>query len=93
MILPVEWTDAYWTDYTHYPFLTKYNDLQTGSNDMYMIRLPDILFLRAEAYNNGSDITDAATLVNEVRARVGLPPTTAASQADMALGDRKGTKT
>lgn len=80
-----QWTDAYWTDYTHYPFLTKYNDPSNGINDMYMIRLADILLLRAEAYNSGADITDAATLVNEVRARVGLPPTTAASQADMAL--------
>jgi len=40
--------------------------------------------LRAEAYNNKGDITDAATLVNQVRKRVDLPNTTAATQADMA---------
>jgi hypothetical protein len=80
-----QWTDPYWTNYTHYPFLTKYNDPANGINDMYMIRLPDIMLLRAEAYNNNSDITDAAGLVNQVRARVGLPPTTAANQTDMAL--------
>ncbi|MDP4129680.1 MAG: RagB/SusD family nutrient uptake outer membrane protein [Bacteroidota bacterium] len=84
-----QWTDAYWTDYTHYPFLTKYNDPANGMNDMYMIRLPDIMLLRAEAYNNGSDITDAANLVNLVRARVNLPPTTASSQDDMALAIEK----
>jgi hypothetical protein len=84
-----QWSDAYWTDYSHYPFLTKYNDPANGINDMYMIRLADILLLRAEAYNNSSDVPDAATLVNQVRARVGLPATTATTQDDMALAIEK----
>jgi hypothetical protein len=84
-----QWSDAYWTDYSHYPFLTKYNDPANGVNDMYMIRLADILLLRAEAYNNQSDVTSAAALVDQVRARVNLPPTTATTQADMALAIEK----
>ncbi|MEP6950186.1 MAG: RagB/SusD family nutrient uptake outer membrane protein [Ginsengibacter sp.] len=83
-----QWTDIYWAP-GHYPFLTKYNDPANGINDVYLIRLADILLLRAEAYNAKSDITNAASLVNEVRARVGLPATTAATQADMALAIEK----
>ncbi|HVY75676.1 MAG TPA: RagB/SusD family nutrient uptake outer membrane protein, partial [Puia sp.] len=84
-----QWSDQYWTNYGHYPFLTKYNDPANGINDMYILRLPDILLLRAEAYNNNSDVADAAALVNQVRARVNLAPTTAASQADMTLAIEK----
>ncbi len=79
-----QWTDPNWT-VTHYPFVTKYNDPANGINDVYLIRLADILLLRAEAYNNKNNVSGAATLVNQVRARVGLPATTASSQADMAL--------
>jgi hypothetical protein len=53
------------------------------------MRLADILLLRAEAYNAKNDVANAATLVNEVRTRVGLAATTAASQSDMALAIEK----
>jgi len=79
------WSDPYWKDPNNFPILAKYNDPNNGTNDFYAIRLADILLLRAEAYNNANDISDAATLVNKVRSRVGLPNTTAASQADMAM--------
>ena len=78
------WSDPYWKNTGNYPILSKYNDPNNGTNDFYAIRLADILLLRAEAYNNKGDITDAATLVNQVRKRVDLPNTTAATQADMA---------
>jgi len=77
------WPDKYWTTPTTYPVLSKYTDPNNGLNNMYMIRLADILLLRAEAYNAKSDLANAALMVNKVRARVGLAPTTAASQADM----------
>ncbi|MEO8821446.1 MAG: RagB/SusD family nutrient uptake outer membrane protein [Ginsengibacter sp.] len=83
------WNDPYWKNPGHYPIITKYNDPNNGINDFYAIRLADILLLRAEAYNNKGDISDAATLVNQVRTRVGLPNTTAASQSDMALAIAK----
>ncbi len=79
------WSDPYWKDPNNYPILSKYNDPDNGTNDFYAIRLADILLLRAEAYNNANDMSDAATLVNKVRSRVGLPNTIAATQTDMAM--------
>lgn len=78
------WDDPYWKNKNSYPIISKYNDPNNGTNDFYQIRLADILLLRAEAYNAAGDITNAATLVNKVRARVGLPATAAANQTDMA---------
>ncbi|MEO9020917.1 MAG: RagB/SusD family nutrient uptake outer membrane protein [Ginsengibacter sp.] len=83
------WSDPYWKDPNNYPILSKYNDPNNGINDFYAIRLADILLLRAEAYNNKGDINDAATFVNKVRTRVGLPNTTASSQSDMTLAIAK----
>ncbi|HMH32855.1 MAG TPA: RagB/SusD family nutrient uptake outer membrane protein [Puia sp.] len=83
-----QWTDAYWAS-NHYPFLTKYNDPSNGINDVYLIRLADIMLLRAEAFNELGDVTSAAGLVDQVRARVSLPPTTAANKADMTLAIEK----
>ncbi len=86
------WNDPYWKDLNNYPIVSKYNDPNNGTNDFYAIRLADILLLRAEAYNAKGDITDAAKLVNQVRARVKLNPTTAANASDMALaidGERR----
>lgn len=79
------WPDKYWTTPTSYPVMSKYTDPNNGLNNMYMIRLADILLLRAEAYNAKSDLANAALMVNRVRTRVGLGATTAASQSDMAL--------
>ena len=79
------WPDKYWPTPTSYPVLSKYTDPNNGLNNMYMIRLADILLLRAEAYNAKSDLANAALMVNKVRTRVGLGPVTAASQSDMTL--------
>lgn len=75
------WTDKYW-NLTDYPFLAKYNDPFNGTNDFYMIRLPDILLLKAEALVEKGDITGAMDLVNLVRKRVNLGDKTAASADD-----------
>ncbi|MBN9383088.1 MAG: RagB/SusD family nutrient uptake outer membrane protein [Chitinophagaceae bacterium] len=83
------WPDKYWTDPGHYPVLSKYTDPNNGLNNMYMIRLADILLLRAEAYNAKGNVTSAAGMVNTVRSRVGLSNTTAANQSDMALAIEK----
>lgn len=83
------WPDKYWTDANNYPVLSKYTDPNNGLNNMYMIRLADILLLRAEAYNAKGDIANAAAMVNLVRARVSLAPTTATNQSDMALAIEK----
>jgi starch-binding outer membrane protein, SusD/RagB family len=83
------WPDAYWTDISNYPVLAKYTDPNNGLSDFYIMRLADILLLRAEAYNTKNDVVNAALLVNQVRTRVGLPATTAANQSDMALAIEK----
>jgi hypothetical protein len=78
------WADPYWKDVNNYPIVSKYNDPNNGTNDFYQIRLADILLLRAKAYNELGDINNAAKLVDEVRARVKLPPTTANTKDAMA---------
>lgn len=72
-----QWSDKYWGA-SNYPFLTKYNDPSNGTNDFYIIRLADILLLRAEALVQKSDVDGAMLLVNQVRARVGLDAKAAA---------------
>ena len=68
-----QFTDPNWPS-DHYPFLTKYNDPAEGLNDFYMIRLPDIMLLKAEALVQKGDLEGALGLVNQVRARVHLDP-------------------
>jgi hypothetical protein len=44
-----------------------------SSQDFYLIRYADILLMRAEAMAETGDVTGATALVNQVRARVGMP--------------------
>lgn len=44
-----------------------------GSQDFHVIRYADVLLMRAEAMVETGDVNGARTLVNEVRARVGMP--------------------
>lgn len=85
-----QWIDKNWPS-NHYPFLTKYNDPADGTNDIYMIRLADILLLKAEALVKKADIPGALDLVNQVRARVGLTPKTAsgADEADNIIANER----
>ena len=46
-----------------------------GSNNMHL-RYADIILLRAEALNNIGSTGEAITLLNQIRARVALAPTT-----------------
>lgn len=55
-----------------------------GSNVMHL-RLADIILLRAEALNNIGNTAEAVVLLNQVRARVELAPTTAVSQSEVKL--------
>jgi hypothetical protein len=71
-----QFTDVNWPS-NSYPFLTKYNDPTGGVNDFYMMRLADILLLKAEALVEKNDIAGAMNLVSQVRARVSLGPKTA----------------
>jgi len=53
-------------------------------NNEILIRLADIILLKAEALNNTGQTTQAIPLINAVRARAKLLPTTAVSQPDVA---------
>lgn len=81
------WTDRHWPS-NNYPFVYKYRDL-SGAQNFILLRLADILLLKAEALNEMGDAEGAAELVNEVRARVDLDPTPATNQADMRLAIEK----
>lgn len=64
-----------------------------GSGDnLVLLRLADIILLKAEALNALGQTGDAVALVNAVRARVKLAPLTMSSQSDVALailGERR----
>lgn len=78
-----KWSDSHWPQ-TQYPFINKWRNFQEGSDQNYIfIRLADILLLKAEALNELGDPDGAAALVDQIRERVNLPPTTASSQADL----------
>jgi len=78
------WSDDYWSK-SSFPYINKYrNDDLTNS---YIIRLADIILLKAEALNelSASGWSAAAPLVNQIRNRVNLGATAASSQATMRL--------
>lgn len=50
-----------------------FRSFNEGSQDFYVIRYADVLLIRAEAMAETGDIAGATQLVNEVRARVGMP--------------------
>ncbi|RXK85430.1 RagB/SusD family nutrient uptake outer membrane protein [Filimonas effusa] len=75
-----QFSDVNWPS-NNYPFIVKFNDPRDGTNDFYMIRLPDIMLLKAEALVKANDVTGAMLIVAAIRARVSLGPKTAANAA------------
>jgi hypothetical protein len=69
------------------PFMNKYPDANgyNSPDDIVMIRLADIILLAAEANVQLGNLTDAAAQINQIRARAGLPNTTATSKTDLAM--------
>jgi hypothetical protein len=53
--------------------------------NVILLRLADIILLRAEALNQIGNTGEAITLLNQIRERVQLPPTTATSKSEVAL--------
>jgi hypothetical protein len=82
------WTDDYWPK-TNYPYVNKYRADDQSNN--YIIRLADIILLKAEALNEqgAGGWAQAKPLVDQVRARAKLAGTTAADQAAMRLAIEK----
>ena len=80
----VVWGQPSWSNYypsDHYAFMYK---IRSGANSIIKLRLADILLLKAEAYAALGQTAEAAALVNQVRARVGLAAiSTSLSQEQM----------
>ena len=68
------------------PFSYKWKDADgyNSPDNEILIRLADIILLKAEALNQTSQTAQAIPLINQIRARVNLPATTASSQSDVA---------
>ena len=56
-----------------------------GSQSVIILRLADIILLKAEALNNTNATAQAIPLVNAIRARVSLPVLTVSSKDDVGL--------
>lgn len=84
-----KWSDEHYPQ-TAYPFINKWHNFQEGSDQNYIfIRLADILLLKAQALNETDDQGGAAAIVNQIRDRVNLGPTSATSQTDVRLAIEK----
>lgn len=68
------------------PFAYKWRhaDGWASTDNQILLRLADIILLKAEALNQLNQTAAAIPLVNAIRARVNLAPTTASSQTDVA---------
>jgi len=83
------WSDSHYPQ-TAYPFINKWRNFGgDGAQNYIFIRLADILLLKAEAQNELGLQSEAAGLVNQIRARVNLGATPASSQADLRLAIEK----
>ena len=82
------WTDIYWSK-SNYPFINKYR--ADDNSDNYIIRLADIILLKAEALNelSASGWSASKVLVDQIRTRVSLTGTPANDQATMRLAIEK----
>ncbi|GAA0549138.1 SusD-like starch-binding protein associating with outer membrane [Chitinophaga japonensis] len=88
----VTWTDEYWAiGGGSVPFAYKWKSANgwASTNRQYLLRLADIILLKAEALNELGRTGEAATELNAIRGRVNLPATTAATQEAMQLAIEK----
>lgn len=76
----VSWSNHYPS--RGYPFMYKY---RTRYQSVIRLRLADILLLKAEAYVELGNLTEAANLVNRIRTRAKLPNLPAATVASKEL--------
>jgi len=85
----VPWADENWNACgvpdVKVPFdvVQKHPNNWSSGDHIYLLRLADIILLKAEAQNELGDAGDAATTLNLIRSRIHLPGTTATSQTDL----------
>jgi hypothetical protein len=86
---PISWPDENWNPCGDHSVAIPFNYKQkhaggwASGDNYYMIRLADIILLKAEAQNELGNTAAAATTANLVRSRAGLAPLAALSQAAM----------
>ncbi|MFT3701655.1 MAG: RagB/SusD family nutrient uptake outer membrane protein [Agriterribacter sp.] len=86
---PISWADENWNpcndEETAIPFNYKQKHPAgwSSGDNFYLLRLADIILLKAEAQNETGNADAAATTVNLIRSRAGLDPITATSQDQM----------
>lgn len=89
----VNWVDEFWSPTTGgtvaFAYKWKSANGWASTNRQYLIRLADIILLKAEALNATGQLELARTEVNRIRTRVGLGATPATDQASMALAIEK----
>lgn len=66
-----------------YNFKEKHPNGWNGGDHLYLLRLADIILLKAEAQNETDDLNGAIANVNFIRNRVGLPFISAANKEEM----------
>lgn len=66
-----------------YYYKEKHPNGWNGGDHLYLLRLADIILLKAEAQNETTDLNGAIANVNVIRRRVGLPDITAESKEEM----------
>lgn len=85
----VPWSDEYWgnTPNSSVPFAYKWKNAMgwNSSDHVYLLRLADIILLKAEAHNALGDMGLAAAEVNKIRFRANLPDLTPAQMSSQAV--------
>lgn len=57
-------------------YCTKWSDFATGTDKPIVLRLADVLLIKAESLAEAGNLTDATTIVNQIRTRAGLSDVT-----------------
>jgi hypothetical protein len=83
------WADEFWSENVNgsVPFAYKWKSANgwASTNRQYVLRLGDILLLKAEALNKLGRTPEARDVLNDVRERAGLGDTPATTAAQMEL--------
>lgn len=83
------WSDEFWSVEVGgtIPFAYKWKSANgwASTNRQYLLRLGDIILLKAEALNELGRTEEARVEIDRIRDRAGLGPTTAGNQAEMRM--------
>lgn len=70
------------------PYVYKYNDIETGTDNVYVLRLAEMYLIRAEAElrkPSGNNLEAIRSDINMIRERAGLIPTTSSNITALLL--------